>query len=490
MQVKFSLRKDKIDKHGLAPIRMIITFNGLRVRRVVKGVKTSVKDWKIKDQRIKTPLKSESYNYHIEYNKLIDEQENKAKELFRYILLNNITPTEEYIIEKLEKDNILLSFDFLTCFKEFLDKNKNTKAERTIKGYTTAYNYFKEFQDYSGYDLRFDTINLEFLEKIRDYSFEVKEIKNNYFSRIITVLKTFMTWSFDREYHNNLAYKKFKITENEIEVIYLTIDELMSLYNHEFESRRLEHVKDTYCFGCFTGLRFSDIKQLNSSHIFDDHIKINIQKTKTIDHKIPLNDYAKSILEKYKDTIYEPLPTISSQKFNKYLKECCEAVGIDTPTTITRYVGQKRIDKTVPKHQLITSHTARKTFVTNSLVLGMNQMVVRNITGHKKEESFRRYVKIADSYKKQEMDNTWNKINHPEGNLLSKINKRVFWDIDPTQLDWKKDKDFIIARTLERGTDKEIAEIERRFSKKEILRALTSSRGASKRTINYYETVL
>jgi hypothetical protein len=40
------------------------------------------------------------------------------------------------------------------------------------------------------------------------------------------------------------------------------------------------------------------MKQLKSSNIFDDQIKINIQKTKTIDHKITLNQYLKSILEK------------------------------------------------------------------------------------------------------------------------------------------------------------------------------------------------
>ena len=356
------------------------------------------------------PLKSEVYNYHIEYNKILDELENKVKNLFRYMLLNNINPTKEYILDKLDRENIELSFEFFPCFDDFIEKNKLSKAERTTTSYRTAYNYIFEFQEYSGYEIRFETITLDFFEKIRDYSFEVKEIGNNYFSKIITVVKTFMTWAFDHEYHTNLNYKKFKITENEVEVIYLTMYELMILYNFEFDSKRLEHVKDTYCFGCFTGLRFSDIKQLRSSYIYDDHIKVNIQKTKTIDHKIPLNKYSKELLDKYKNTIHEPLPVISSQKFNKYLKECCELVDINTLTTITRYVGQRRIDKTVPKYDLITSHTARKTFVTNSLILGMNQMVVRNITGHKKEDSFRRYVKIADDFKKQEMDSTWNKI--------------------------------------------------------------------------------
>lgn len=411
MQVSFHLRKDKINKEGLAPIRMLITADGEKLFKVLPNIKCKINHWDIKIERIKTQKKDEDYNFHIEYNKILDDYENKVKNIFRYILLNNIKPSKKLIKEKLEENsNINLSINFNEGFEEFLIKNKNDKAERTITAYTTVYNYLQDYQKYSNTKLYFETITYDFYENLRDYSFEIKKISSNYFAKIITIIKTYMNWALDRDYHSNQVYKKFKASENEIEVIYLTMEELLKLYNFEFDSLRLNHVKDTYCFGCFTGLRFSDIKQLKSSNIFEDHIKINIKKTKTIDHKIPLNQYSKSILDKYKNTIHEPLPIVSSQKFNKYLKECCELTEINTPTTISRYFGQKRVDKTVPKYKLITSHTARKTFVTNSLILGMNQMVVRNITGHKKEDSFRRYVKIADDYKKQEMDNTWNKI--------------------------------------------------------------------------------
>ena len=57
---------------------------------------------------------------------------------------------------------------------------------------------------------------------------------------------------------------------------------------------------------------------------------ITIQKTKAINTKIPLNKFSREILERYKDTIHEPLPVISDQKFNKYIKECCKIVEIDT----------------------------------------------------------------------------------------------------------------------------------------------------------------
>jgi len=412
MQVSFHLRKDKVNKDGLIPIRYLISVDGEKIFKAVSGVKVLEIHWDKKNERIKSPRKSEQYNNHIEFNKIMDEIETNVKTLFRYILLNNIKPTKKFVSEKLASgiEKINLSHDFFDSFQEFIEINKSTKVERTIKSYTTTFNFLTDFEVSTGYELRFDTIDNMFFEKLQDYTFTIRENKNSYLAFIVKVLRTFLNWAYDREYHDNLKYKKFKAKEDETEVIYLTMEELMALFNFDFESKKLEKIRDVYCFSAFTGLRYSDVKALRSSNIFKTHIKLNIQKTKTIDHKIPLNRFALQILEKYKDTIHEPLPIISGQKFNKYLKECCEEVKINTPTTITRYIGQRRIDKTLPKFKFITSHTARKTFITNSLILGMKEIVLRNISGHKKEESFRKYVKIAEDFKKQEMDNTWDKL--------------------------------------------------------------------------------
>lgn len=411
MQLTFHLRKDKANKAGQMPVRMVLTFNGERIRVNMKGIRVLQKDWKEREQRVKANGKREPYNYHIEYNMQLDELDTKVKKLFRYMMLNAIHPSKDYVTNKLSFDSeINLSHEFFPSFHEFIQKGKNVKTDGTLRRYGTALNFYKDFSEFTGYELTFDEINLDFFEKFRDYAFEEKQTLNNYFSKLISVLKTFMSWSHERGYHDNLLYKKFKAPEQEIEVVYLTMDELMRLYQHEFHNRRLEHTRDTYCFGCFTGLRYSDLSQLRVSHIHEDYLLMNIKKTKTIAHKIPLNRFAKEILDKYKDTVYEPLPIISDVRFNLHLKECCRFAKINEPTSITRFIGKKRLDKTLPKWKLITSHTARKTFVTNSLVLGMKEMVVRNITGHRKEESFRRYVKIAEDLKKSEMDNTWGKV--------------------------------------------------------------------------------
>jgi site-specific recombinase XerD len=51
-----------------------------------------------------------------------------------------------------------------------------------------------------------------------------------------------------------------------------------------------------------------------------------------------------------------------------------------------------------------------RTFATLSLLMGMPERVVRNITGHKKEETFKRYVNFTKEYEKQQMEKVWDKI--------------------------------------------------------------------------------
>ena len=175
MQVSFTLRKDKINKDGLIPVRMLITIDEDRIRRNVKNVKTKLKDWK--NQRLKPNLKTESYNFHIEYNKQLDELENKVKLIFRYMLLNNIPLSIEYVIEKLDSENFGINNiapNFFDSFQEFIDSNRAIKTLSTSKRYISALNFIKDFENTINYQLRFDTINVDFYEKFRDYAFEVE----------------------------------------------------------------------------------------------------------------------------------------------------------------------------------------------------------------------------------------------------------------------------------------------------------------------------
>jgi hypothetical protein len=104
------------------------------------------------------------------------------------------------------------------------------------------------------------------------------------------------------------------------------------------------------------------------------------------------------------------MPKLSAQKINDHIKDCCEEAGIKTLVNYVDYSGGKAREHTEPKYKLIINHTARKTFITNSIVLGMNTKTIKEITGHNKDSVFNKYVKISEEFKKLEMERTWDNI--------------------------------------------------------------------------------
>lgn len=403
--VNFYLRKDKVDKYGLYPVISKFSFENQYVKKST-GVKVLEKDWKEDKMRVKPNLKKEPYNDHIEFNQRLDDIESKAKEIYRYAFDNNIYLSKSEFNKLWERDKVnTKSEDIFYYFDMFIEASKSVRATRTITGHITARNFLKEFSERKKQRITLDNFTPTLFEEIRSYAFQERGLSNNYFSTLTNRYKSLLSWAFDHGYHKNIDYKRFKAPEKPKEIICLYKGELFNLYEFEFESKKLERVRDVYCFGCFTGLRFSDIKDLKQEHIKGDEIQKVIIKTKEFT-KIPLNKYALEILNKYKD-YKDPLPTISDQKFNQYIKEACKLVGIDQPINVTRYSGGNAIQDTKPKYELITSHTARKTFTTNSLIFGMSESVVKKITGHKKDENFQRYVRLADTYLKEEINEAW-----------------------------------------------------------------------------------
>ena len=408
MNYLFELRKDKMNKNGLIPIRIVITAGKIKIRKNLQNVKTLIEDWDEKNEVVRNHKKNPFYEIYHESNVAIHQAKEKLESIKDFFRYNKIPFAEDIFLEKFDKEEVSIAIDFFEAFTEFINVSKHTKAQGTITKYTTVKNFLDHFKEFTKYPIRFDTINQRFEEKFMEYAFEEKKTLNNYYGKLISIIKTFMNWSFDRGYHNNIEFKKLKRVENEIEVIFLEKEELFKLYKHDFKNEKLNKSRDFFCFGCFTGLRHSDIKNMDQANIYDDYIQLTLIKTKTINHRIELNIYAKAILDKYKGTIYEPLPKISSQKLNKNIQDCCEIIKLNSDVTITRHIGTKRITKNFKKYELITSHVARKTFVTNSLIFGMNERILREMTHHKDEKSFKRYVDISNFQKNKEMNNTWN----------------------------------------------------------------------------------
>ena len=101
---------------------------------------------------------------------------------------------------------------------------------------------------------------------------------------------------------------------------------------------------------------------------------------------------------------------ISNQKTNDYIKELGQLAGIDTPIEIVRMRGIKKITEVFKKHELLSIHVGRKSFITLSLEKGIAIQEVMSLSGHTTFKAFRRYVDVNDSRKKTVMAEAWGKV--------------------------------------------------------------------------------
>lgn len=93
---------------------------------------------------------------------------------------------------------------------------------------------------------------------------------------------------------------------------------------------------------------------------------------------------------------------------NYYLKDIAQECELNEIIRLTKYRGVQKVETIEPKYKLITTHTARRTFVTLSLEKGMRAETVMSITGHKDYHTFKKYIKLTDKVKMVEMNEIWN----------------------------------------------------------------------------------
>jgi len=168
--------------------------------------------------------------------------------------------------------------------------------------------------------------------------------------------------------------------------------ELKSIYNLKIENNPdFEKIRDVFIVGCFTGLRYSDLSSLDLSHIDLNQEIITLTQRKV--HKpvtIPLIDYVPEILKKYN----LQLPKIHLNDFNEGIKKIGELAGINQPTETVRYKGKNAVKGKYKKHELISSHTCRRSFCTNMYLAGFPAEELMKISGHKSTSAFMTYIKV------------------------------------------------------------------------------------------------
>ena len=294
--------------------------------------------------------------------------------------------------------------DFLDLFDEYITAARATLAHGTYKHYKTTLNHLRSFATLQKGKLTLDRLDALFYYHFITFLTQSKAMSNGTANNQLKRVKVVMGYAAARGLTSNTSFRNFKMLRNpQKPIVYLTQQELEGLFRFDLtDNPRLATVRDLLVFACATGLRYSDFSRVQPEHIQDDTLRLRTLKTKQW-QTIELNPYSRAILAHHP----EGLPNLSQQKFNAYVKELGKHCGVDAPVQVVVDQGGKTTDKWVPKHELMSSHIGRKTFVTQSIERGMDASVVMKFTGHRDYRSMSPYHAVATEEKRRQMDQAW-----------------------------------------------------------------------------------
>ena len=193
------------------------------------------------------------------------------------------------------------------------------------------------------FDIPAKEVTKGFVQDFEHFLRMKKQASNNTAVRYLRYLKNVMQYAIANKWATEDPFlgKRFKRTVADREA--LTEAELQRMMDLDLRAYpRVEAVRDTFVFCCFTGLAFIDIKTLKRSDITtDDNGKMWIRKHREKTGElsvIPLLEVPRRLVEKYSEhpkVMMENvvLPVISNQRMNAYLKEVADLAKINRHPT-------------------------------------------------------------------------------------------------------------------------------------------------------------
>ncbi|MCT3642181.1 integrase [Elizabethkingia anophelis] len=311
--------------------------------------------------------------------------------------------------EKFKK--ITVKSDFFRIYQEFLDEKENdytgnSISNSTLKRYKCNKNLLEDFESNCRVKITLGKFDDKLYNKFLKYCIEEKKHSANTLHRNVGLLKTFLLWALNKKYtynNNFITFKKpAKFTTDEIALNYGQVE---LIYNYDFsDNKRLERVRDLFVFGCTTGMRFGNYSTISRSDVDGNFIRVIDLKSKSKNLAIPLNNISRSILEKYDYN----LPSITNQKMNEYIKEVFKKLEFTDEIKKTMKYGDELVDQKAEFWTRISSHTARRSFITIMKNKRVPDKVIMSYTGHTSLEVFNAYYRPSEDDKINYMNEVFN----------------------------------------------------------------------------------
>ena len=380
--VLFFIKKGKLLKNGEAPVCMRITVNGCMVDISIKR-SCPVNLW----NQAKENSKGKD-RMSVELNHYLEITRSHVHQIYRELETSGKVITVD-LVRKLyygvDEDNKTL----LQVFREHNEQSRKLIGKdfvsKTVQRYETTTRYLEEFikKEYQLPDIALNNLEANFISKFDAFLKIEKGCAQNSAITRLKNLKKIIRIALENDWikKDPFAYYRFKLEETDPE--FLTMDEIKIILAKEFTIKRVEQVRDVFVFCIFTGLAFSDVKDLSPEHLVKDNkgelwIRKNRQKTKIMCN-IPVLPVAASILEKYKNVAEctgKLLPVLSNQRMNSYLKEIVAGCGI-----------LKNISTLTARHRYATSIC---------LANGVSMENVAKMLGHADTSVTKHYARVLD----------------------------------------------------------------------------------------------
>ncbi|MGO3156366.1 tyrosine-type recombinase/integrase [Mesonia sp.] len=362
ISILFFLQRSRINKQGKCPIRCRITYHKKR-KEFSTGLHVLIENWINKRNR----SKEESINDKIE---LIESEINSA---FIKLKVSDEIFNVEDIYELFQgkptkKESSLLEFYDIVLGK----KKKLIGIEITEKTWD-KFSYLRDHlhgfirYEFKKSDYPLNKLRFNFIESFEYYLKTEKNHQQSTANKALQRFKHIVGKAVGEGYLDENPFYNHKPKRVTKEVIFLSKEELNKLENASIAQRKLDLTRDCFLFCCYTGLAYKEMSSLQERHLisnFDGNLWIQMNRDKTKKNiSVPILPKALELIKKYEgQNELFILPKISNQRFNSYLKEIANIVGID-----------KRL----------THHMARKTFASTVLLYNDVPMeVVSELLGH------------------------------------------------------------------------------------------------------------
>lgn len=284
-----------------------------------------------------------------ELNRYLDEIRAKFNEIYTALirdkkLVNPITMRDMFL-GNAERPKMLCEIFTESNIKRKEEMERGDMVNATYLRWKRCVTYLGEFFQLTMNvdDIPVRDLTAGIIDDFEHFLRVSKNCANNTAVKYLRYLKNTIQYAISHKWITEDPFIGRKFHRTNAKRQFLTEDELMAIMSLDFTNLpRLETVRDTFVFCCFTGLAFCDIMSLKRSDMEKDgegNMWIRKSREKTGELSIiPMLDVPRQIADKYAAhpavvTSGAVIPVCSNQKMNAFLKEIATLAKISKPLT-------------------------------------------------------------------------------------------------------------------------------------------------------------